>query len=393
MKKYNFDEQIERRGSGCVKYDDLNIVFGKSDILPLWIADMDFRVADVIIEDIQKQLEHGVLGYSSALPSVYKSIVNWVKRRNDWDVKAGWITFCPGVVPGLSVAVQAFTKPGDKVIIQPPVYPPFFRVVKENNRTLVENRLIEKEDGYYVMDYEDLESKLKDASLFILCSPHNPVGRSWTKEELMKLGELCLKYNVPVICDEIHADLHMPGHKHIHFANLTPEIANNTFTFLAASKTFNIAGLSQGIGIASNADMLKKYNEEYNRHFLDKSLLGLVATRAAFDRGEEWLSQAVQYVSENADYVISYINKEIPKVKVRKPEASYLLWLDFRSLNLSQADLVHFLVHEAGIGMNDGTNFGENGKGFVRMNLACPRATLEKALKQLKDAMDKRFGK
>ncbi|MDR0660794.1 MAG: PatB family C-S lyase [Prevotellaceae bacterium] len=386
MKKYNFDEIVERHNTGCVKYDGREAVFGNPDIIPLWVADMDFKVADVILEDVQKQIEHGILGYPFIQLSVYKSIITWLKDRHQWDIKAHWLTFCPGVVPGLGAAVQAFTKPGDKIIIQPPVYHPFFYAITNNDRVVVENRLIEN-DGYYTMDYADLEEKLKDASLLILCNPHNPVGRSWSKEELTKLSELCLKYNVLVISDEIHADLNMPSHKHTPTSSLSPEISANTFTFMASSKTFNTAGLSQAFAISSNEEVLKAFNAQAERQFLEKSLLGLVATRAAFEKGEEWRTQLIQYISDNADYAISFLNENLPLIKARKLEATYLLWVDFRGLGLEQDKLVDFLVNKAGIGMNNGKMFGENGRGFMRMNLACPRATLEKALHQLEKAI------
>ncbi len=391
MKKYNFDEIVERHNTGCVKYDGLEAVFGNANIIPLWVADMDFKAADVILEDVQKQLDHGIFGYPFVQQSVYKSMINWLKHRYSWDIKAHWITFCPGVVPGLGAAVQAFTKPGDKVIIQPPVYHPFFYAIRNNNRVVSENCLIEKEPGYYVMDYVDLEEKLKDAALLILCNPHNPVGRSWSKEELTKLGELCLKYGVTVISDEIHADLNMPSHKHTPLATLSPEIADNTFTFMASSKAFNTAGLSQAFGVASNPKILEAFNTQANNQFLEKSLLGLVALRAAYEKGEEWLSQLIEYVSVNADYVVSFLQKEIPTLKAHKQEATYLLWLDCRGLGLTQNELAKFMIEEAGIGMNNGEMFGKNGVGFMRMNLACPRTTLEKALKQLKVAVDKTF--
>lgn len=393
MEKYNFDELIERQNTGCVKYDAREAVFGKADIIPLWVADMDFKVADVIIEDIRKQVDHGIFGYPAVQPSVYKAIVGWLEHHHGWNIKASWVTFCPGVVPGLGAAVQAFTKPGDKIIIQPPVYHPFFYAINYNDRVVVENRLVEKEEGHYVMDYADLDEKLKDASLLILCNPHNPVGRSWTKEELARLGELCIKHNVMILSDEIHADLNMPSYKHTPTASISPEIAASTLTFMASSKTFNTAGLSQAFVISSNPDMLAKYNERSNRLFLDKSLLGLIALRAAFEKGEGWLSQLVPYISANADYVVSFLEKEIPMLKARKQEATYLLWLDCRKLGLKQEELTSFMINEAGLGMNNGEMFGENGKGFMRMNLACPRATLEKAMYQLKAAVDRRFGK
>lgn len=393
MKKYNFDEHVERQNTGCAKYDSREAVFGKTDVIPLWVADMDFRVADVIVEEIQKQIDHGILGYPAAQPSVYKAIISWLKHHHDWDVKASWITFCPGVVPGLGAAVQAYTKPGDKVVVQPPVYHPFFYAITNNDRVIVENRLVEKEEGYYVMDYADLEEKLKDASLFILCNPHNPVGRSWTKEELTKLGELCIKHNVVIISDEIHADLNMPSHKHTPTASISTEISDITLTFMAPSKTFNTAGLSQAFGVSTNPEILNKYNKQSNRLFLGNSLLGLAALRAAFEKGDEWLSQLIPYISENADYVISFLKKEVPLLKARKQEATYLLWLDCRGLGLNQEELTSFMVNDAGIGMNNGEMFGENGKGFMRMNLACPRATLEKAMHQLKAAVDSKFDK
>ncbi len=388
--KYNFDEQIDRANTGCEKYDSRLAVFGKADVIPLWVADMDFRIADVIREALQAKLDHGVFGYGHAKADLYKAIVRWVQRRNGWDIKPSWITFCPGVVPGLGLSVQAFSKPGDKVVIQPPIYPPFFSAVTANDRVLLENRLVEN-DGYYTIDFDDLDKKLAEASLFILCSPHNPVGRAWTREELMKMGELCIKHKVRVVADEIHADIIMPSHKHIHFASLSPEISDITLTFIAASKSFNIAGISLGIAVTSNTEMFKEFEAvSYRVGLGDNSSLGIIGTETAYNKGEAWLEQLLTYISGNADFVIDFLKRELPMVKTRKPEATYLMWLDFRQLGMTQEELVHFLVFEAGLGLNNGITFGENGKGYMRLNLACPRATLEKALTQLKSAYNKR---
>lgn len=388
--KYNFDEQIERCGTACEKYDSREAVFGNGNVIPLWVADMDFRVAPEILDSLRRRIEHGVLGYPTVATSCYHAVASWVKRRNGWDIKHEWITFCPGVVPALSLSVQAFTKPHDKVLIQSPVYPPFFSTVRSNDRTVIESPLLEA-DGYYTMDFDDLDAKLKDASLLILCNPHNPVGRAWKRDELMRLGELCVKHGVTVLSDEIHADLLMPPHKHTHFASLSPEIADCTITFMAASKSFNIAGLSLGVGISSNPELLAKYNNLSRRNFLGENTFGLLGLEAAFNHGEAWLGQLVGYLSDNADYVVSFIREQLPKVRVRKQEATYLMWVDFRNLAMSQDELVDFMVNEAGLGLNNGRNFGENGAGFMRLNLACPRATLEKAMEQLKAAYDSRF--
>ena len=391
MAKYNFDEQIDRRNTGSIKWDDLKARFGREDIISLWVADMDFRVAEPIIRALQQQLDHGVFGYPIIEKSNKEAVISWVKRRNGWHIKPEWITFCPGVVSGLNTSVQALTEKGDKVVVQPPVYPPFLSVVTDNERELVENNLVEK-DGYYTIDFDDLDRKLQGASLFILCNPHNPVGRSWTKEELEKVAELCIKHNVKVVSDEIHADLHMPPHKHVHFASLSPEIADRTITFIAASKSFNIAGLILGVGVCSNPVMLKLYKHSASLQCLEPSGLGLVAMRAAYNESEEWLGELVEYLSQNADFVCSYIASNIPLVKARKPEATYLLWIDFRGLGMPQKELEEFIIQEAGLGLNDGVTFGSVGNGFMRMNLACPRSTLEKALHQLQGAIAKRFG-
>ncbi|HEY8362248.1 MAG TPA: MalY/PatB family protein [Tissierellaceae bacterium] len=385
--KYNFDEVINRRNSNSVKWDVIEKVYNDKDILPMWVADMDFRSCDEIIKAIKERAEHGIFGYSMVPDSTYEAIINWAKKRYNWDIKKEWILFTPGVVAGFNLGIRILTKENDGVVIQPPIYPPFFRVIKNNHRTLVTNPLIVK-DGKYTMDFESLEEKLKVSKVFMLCSPHNPVGRVWTREELNKLAELCLKHNVFVISDEIHCDLIYKGHKHINTASLSKEMEQNTITLIAPSKTFNIAGLYTSIAIIPNEEIRKKYQEEIEvLEIGHTSIFGIEALEAAYSYGEEWLEELLVYLEGNVDYAVDYINNRIPKIKVIKPEGTYLLWLDCRELGLNQEDLKKLMLEKAKVLLNDGETFGKEGEGFLRLNIGCPRVLLEEALKRIEDAV------
>ncbi|MBA7483108.1 Cystathionine beta-lyase PatB [subsurface metagenome] len=390
--KYNFDEIIDRTNYHSVKWDELKTNFGDfpKGVLPMWIADMEFRSPQPVIEAIKKAAEHGIYGYTSRPDSYYKAIIDWMDRRHNWKIKKDWITYSPGVVPALSLIIRAFCQPGDKVIVQPPVYYPFFRVIENNGCHRVNNPL-KLSNKKYFMDYDDLERKIDDprVKLLILCNPHNPVGRVWQKEELIILGEICLEHNIIVVSDEIHADILFKGYRHIPFASISPAFAHNSITCTAPSKTFNLAGLKTSSIIIPN----KKYYKIYENLLDSLSLggnntFGLVALEAAYRDGEEWLEQLLSYLNENLKFLMKYFKERIPKIKVIRPEGTYLIWLDCRQLGLSAKDLSNFMIKKAKVALDDGDWFGTEGKGFMRINIACPRSFLEEGLKRIERAVN-----
>ncbi|MBQ8364971.1 MAG: pyridoxal phosphate-dependent aminotransferase [Bacteroidaceae bacterium] len=387
--KYNFDEIIPRKNSDCLKYDKLQEMFGTDDALSMWIADMDFRTPPFVIEALRRRLDHEVLGYTFCSPKWKPAIQSWVSRRYGWNVKEEEIGFVGGIVPAISFAVQCFTAPNDKILIQPPVYHPYHHVVKDLGRTLVYNplRLV---NGQYEMDFEDFERKAVGCKLFLLCNPHNPGGRVWNADELSRIADICAKNGVIVISDEIHCDMALTGYKHTVFATVSEAAAQNSVTLMAASKTFNIAGLKSSYHIIKNEALRKQYCEYLTRSELDTAhLFATTAVAVAYNEGDEWLVQMLQYVEENIAYLDKYLKENMPKISFIRPQASYLVFLDARELGMPQEKLVNFFLKEAKVAMNDGTMFGQEGAGFMRMNLGCPRATLEQALKQIKVAYDR----
>lgn len=384
MKKYDFDRIVDRTGVDSVKYGLRRLVFNKEDVIPLWVADMDFETPDFIIEAMQKRLDHSVFGYGFRSPEYVKTIVNWLSNRYQWIVRPASVSFSPGVVPGLMMAVLAFTKPKDKIMVQPPVYFPFYTTIKGNDRELVYNELVETSQGYQI-DFDDMESKFKSGvKMLIISSPHNPVGRVWTLLELQKIVDLCEQNDVLILSDEIHADLTFEPNTHIPIASISDRAAKRCITFMAASKTFNIAGLSTALAVIQQKDLLKTYNEMMDAmHLFPGNVMGTVATKAAFDNGDYWRIQMLDYVAGNIDFVYEFLMKNLPKIHFHRPEATYLLWLDFRALNWEQKKLRDFLIKKAGVGLNDGTVFSPGGEGFMRLNVACSRIILEKALKQI----------
>lgn len=389
MKKiYDFDTIVERKNTNCIKEDHCKAVFGTDDLIPLWIADMDFKTPDFILDALRERLNHEILGYSVRPEAFFRSLQAWVKRRNNWETKIEHMTFSPGIVAAINLSILAYTKPGDRVLISSPVYHPFMFAINDHKRELVKSSLV-MEHGRYTIDFVDFETQLSSGvKMLILCSPHNPVGRVWTREELQKIAALCLKYDVLVIADEIHSDLIFAPHKHIHFASLSDEIAARTVTFLAPSKTFNLAGVSTSIVHASNQTLLAQFNEQINiLHITLGNIFGDVALETAYTKGDNWLDQLLVYVEGNFDFIIDYLDKNIPQIKVIKPEGTYLMWFDFNSLNMSQKDLVQFIQTKAGLALNSGVIFGDEGKGFMRLNAACPRVILEKAMHQLNQAI------
>lgn len=386
MKTYNFDEIIDRKHSNCVKYDGYQDIYGADGLIPLWVADMDFQTPDFVFDAIKERLNHPVLGYFIHSDGFYRSIIQWMERRHQWKVEKDWIYFAPGIVPGLAFLVQAFTAPGDKVLLQTPVYHPFYYVVQNQNRQIVRNSLRLVED-HFEMDYEDLEAKLKaGVKMMILCNPHNPLGRCWNKEELRKLGELCLQYHCLLVSDEIHSDLMMPGYKHTPMAHISEAIAQNTITCMAPSKTFNIAGLATSEIIIPNENLRKQFEKVMydGVHLFVGNIFGELALEACYAHGEEWLEQLLVYLKKNVDFVQQYIKENLPEIKTFRHEATYLPWLDFSGFQMSHEELFRKLADRARVALNDGQIFGNEGRCCFRINVACPTSTLERAMEQIR---------
>lgn len=391
MVKYNFDEVIERSNTASVKYDLRKLFFGSNDVIPMWVADMDFRTPDFVIDAIRQRIEHPVLGYSIRPAEYYESIINWVKRRHDWEIRKDWICFSPGIVPAINMAVMAYTKPGDKIILQPPVYFPFFSAVKNNDRIICYNPL-KLIDGRLEMDFANLEKQCRSgASVIVISNPHNPGGNAWRADELFKLADICLRNNVLMISDEIHADLVNKGYKHTVLASLSKSVAQNTVTMIAPSKTFNLAGMSTASLVIPNIKLRNRFKEVIEKLHIDLgNIFGTVASTAAYSKGDEWLDQILEYIDGNIKLLDDFLKQEIPQIKMIKPEATYMAWLDCREMKMNDKDLNKFFITQAGLGLSPGAQFGMGGKGFMRINLACPRQTLEKALNQLSGAVKAR---
>lgn len=387
-KNLDFDRIIDRRNTKSIKYDLAAKRGMPEDILPLWVADMDFQVSSYIQEALIRQTEHGIFGYSDVGEEYFEIVKGWMKRRHGWDVEADWLVKTPGVVFALSLAVKAFTEPGDGVLIQQPVYGPFKEVVEVNGRRTVSNTLVYKEHKYF-MDFQDFEEKIvkEKIKLFILCNPHNPVGRVWTKEELMRVGDICRKHHVIVVSDEIHGDFAFKGRHHV-FADLKKEYGEFTVTCTAPSKTFNLAGLQLSNIFISNPDLRKAFCRQLHiTTYSEINVMGLVACEAAYKDGDEWYQAMMKYVEGNIAFTKEYVEKNIPGVTMAEHEGTYLVWLDFRQLGMSREELEEVIVHKAGLWLNDGAIFGESGAGFQRVNVACPRKILEEALERMKRAL------
>jgi len=384
MNKYNFDKIIDREKTASVKYDLREAYFGKADVLPMWVADMDFETPDFIGKAVSKRAEHPVYGYSFRPESYFTAFTTWVEKRHQWPVKNEWVLFSPGIVPALNMATLAYTNPGDGILVQPPVYFPFFHAVTNHQRKLLENILVYK-DGKYLVDFDDFERKAAKARMFFLSNPHNPVGRAWSCEELEKMGEICLKNDVLIISDEIHGDLMLPGHKHIPMASLSDDIAAHTITCMAPSKTFNMAGLATSSVIISDRQLRTKFNRIMEGlHIGNGNLFGAVASEAAYKEGEEWLKELLQYVDNNFKLLEHFLRTELPVLKLVPAEATYLAWIDFSGTGLQDEEIKEKLIHEAGLGLSHGPLFGKGGEGFQRMNLATPKANVIEALNRLK---------
>lgn len=386
--QYDFDELIERRGTGAVKYDALQARWGRDDLIPLWVADMDFKTPSFIMEALRRRCEHELLGYAIKPAAFFEAIRDWVGRRHGWQVESGQIGFSPGIVPGISSAIQCFTQPGDGIMIQPPVYHPFAMIVRANGREIVNNPLI-LEDGRYRMDFEHMRQAIQGCRMFILCNPHNPGGRVWTKDELARLAAICAENGVLVVSDEIHADLTLPGRRHTTFATASEQARMNSITYMAASKAFNIPGLGSSYMICQNPSLFNQYQCFVNGLEMSEGHVfayeGVIRAYSGAD-GEEWLCQALAYIQENIRYVGEELRGRMPRIKAIMPEASFLIFLDCRELGLSQPDLVRLFVEDARLALNDGASFGQEGVGFMRLNAGCPRSVLAQALNQLEEA-------
>ena len=388
--KYNFNERIDRSENHSAKWAEMEMKFGRSDLIPMWVADMDIKAAPEIIESMKKKVEQEIFGYVYRPDSYYKIATEWLKKRFGYEISPSSLIHSPGVVPSMSILVKMLTKTTDKILIQTPVYPPFASAVKDNGRELVENPLIKDEKGYYTIDFEDLEKKLSldEVKLFILCNPHNPVGRVWKKEELLKMGELCKKYNVRILADEIWRDLIMPGYKHTPMASLSKGIEDITITLFSPTKSFNLAGLQASFATFPRAEERKEFDNILGQMDVKRNNpFSLVAFETAYEKCEDWLEELILHIDGNMQYVVDFIAEKLPEIKVVKPEGTYLMWLDFNGTKIPQDKIQEFLINEAKVAMNDGGSFGSNGKGFARMNVACPRYMVEEAMERIEKAL------
>lgn len=387
--KYDFSQVIERNNTLSIKYDFAKERKKPSDLLSLWVADMDFPVAQEIKDALIERCNHGIFGYSEVKTPYYEVIAKWYQEKFNWTTKKQWLVKTPGVVAAIANAIRAFTNIGDAVLIQKPVYYPFFLTIEDNQRKVVNNSLVYK-NGRYEMDFVDFEEKIisHKVKLFVLCSPHNPVGRVWNKEELLKIGDICLKHKVIVVADEIHADFVYHGHQHQVFANLKTDYQEITVTCTAPSKTFNIAGLQVSNIFIANENLRKKFKQELKKTAnADINVMGLIACQAAYSQGEDWLRQVKIYIAENLEYVKNFLRDNLPQVKLVEPEGTYLLWLDFRELNLTEEELEDLIINKAKLWLDGGTMFGTEGVGFQRINIACSQKILIQAFTQLKEAL------
>lgn len=386
--KYDFDQVIDRSTNRSSKYDERVKKFGTMDVIPLWVADMDFKTAQPIIDALKEKAEEGIWGYTSRPDSYFKAICSWQERRNGWTIDPALASWSLGVVPALAGIMQVFTKPGDKVLIQTPVYSEFYDITEALGRQVVENRLTEQ-DGVWSIDFEDFEKKAREAKLFLLCSPHNPLGIVWTKEELKKMADICIANDVLLVSDEIHSDLIFHGKKHTPTAVVSEEIRKKVISCISGTKTFNLAGLQASTTVFPNMEMKLAFDRFWTAMDIHRNnAFSSVAMEAAFNEGEEWLEQLLVYLDGNFEFIRSYCEKHIPKIKPNIPDATYLMWLDCRELGLNNEELRNFMIYKAGLGLNEGYTFGRSLSGYMRLNAACPRSVLEKAMKQLEKAVN-----
>lgn len=389
MKRYDFDEIIRREDTGSVKYDRRKQMFGTGNVIPLWIADMDFRTPDFVVDAVRKRAEHEIYGYSFVPDTFYESVQGWMMRRHGWDIRQEWIVHCPGVVPSLVLSVLALTQPEEAVVVQPPVYHPFFSVIRNNGRRVVENPL-ELHNGRWSVNFGHLRQCLeRRAKLLFLCSPHNPGGTVWRQDELERIGDICRNHDAIVVSDEIHSDLIFHGYKHLPAASVSDEASQNTITLMSPSKTFNISGLTSSVAVIPNSDKRRQFLQTLHRlHWTTPNVFSLIAFEAAHRHGEGWLEQLIAYLGKNLDFLINFFHSEIPRIKVIRPEGTYLAWLDCRNLDISRTELNDLLIGRAKVGLSDGALFGTGGEGFMRLNFACPFPVLREALERIKQAVN-----
>lgn len=386
---YDFDKIIDRRNTGALKLEVLGERYGDPDLLPLWVADMDFETPHFITEALRRRLDHSLFGYTVEPADYWPSVIDWIRDRHGWDVKREWLTYIPGIVKGIGMAINVFVRPDEKVIIQPPVYHPFRLTPEGNGREVVNNPLIRNEDGSYSMDFDNL-ARVADSKcrMLILSNPHNPAGICWDAETLRRLAEFCHSRGIIVISDEIHSDMALPGHRHIPFASVSPEAAACSITFGAPSKTFNIAGIVSSYAIVPDEGLRSRFYGWLTANELnDPTIFAPIATIAAYRHGAQWRREMLDYVQGNVDFVVDYCARHIPAIKPLRPEASFLVWLDCRALGLNHDALVDLFVRKARLALNDGEMFGPGGEGFMRLNVGCPRALIEEAMNRLRDAV------
>ncbi|WP_078430068.1 MalY/PatB family protein [Alkalihalobacterium alkalinitrilicum] len=384
-----FDQKVNRRGTNSMKWDGVDQLYNGENLWPMWVADMDFPAPSEVIEAVQQEVSRGIYGYPVRSSSVDKAVQSWLKRRFDWDVEPKHLVYTSGVVPTLSQIIKLFTEPGEKVIIQPPVYYPFFKVVTNHDRKLVENPLVYDGDRYK-MDLEHLKSVIdKQTKILILCSPHNPVGRVWTEQELHELAQICIEHDLLIVSDEIHCDIVFNGLKHLPTASISEEMRNRTITCMAPSKTFNLAGLQTSYAVIFNSTLRREFQKHLSQEFMNMfNSVGTVAMEAAYNEGEKWLDELISYVEDNVRFVQSFIEEHMPKIKVVHPEGTYLLWLDCTDLGMTSSERKQWLTEQAKVALSNGIVFGKEGEPFERMNLACSRETVLEGLNRLKKAYD-----
>lgn len=387
---YNFNEIVQRDNTNSLKYDFANRCGKPEGLLPLWVADMDFKTPAPVVEALVEKSKHGIFGYSESGQDYFFILKDWFKTNFEWDIRPDWLVKTPGVVYAIATAIRGMTVKGDGILIQQPVYYPFSEIIRINERKLVVNQLV-YEKGRYIIDFDDFENKISTngVKLFILCNPHNPVGRVWTKEELTRLGDICLKHQVTVISDEIHQDFIYPGHKHLVFADLKPEFLKISITCTAPTKTFNLAGLQISNIFIKDRELRKKFVDEMTKSgYNELNVMGLVACTAAYSQGREWLNELKTYLVGNLDFMRNFLSEKLPQIKLVEPEGTYLVWLDFNELGLSEKELEDLIINKAGLWLDEGIMFGAGGEGFQRINIASPRVILEQALTQLEQAIN-----
>lgn len=387
MSSYNFNETIERLGTASVKWEATEHIFGTRDVLPMWVADMDFRPPTEVTEAFARRIEHGIYGYTFVPPSTVEAIQSWVKKRHNWEIKEEWISYSPSVVQAISTAIQAYTGPGDKILVTSPVYTPFFNMIEKNDR-MVENCPLHINEERFAINFELLEQSLKKGvKLFLLCNPHNPGGRVWSKEELQKIGDLCLQYNCLILADEIHCDLVFKPNKHIPIASINERFQQNVITCMSPSKTFNLAGIHASVVIIPNEELKQRFAAIQERQgFFELNSFGIIGMEAAFRYGEAWLDELIDYLHTNMTTAMQFIQEQLANISVMKPDGTYLLWVDCRKLGLTDEELRERLLQKGKIALEPGPKYGPGGEGFIRMNIACPTSLLLEGLNRLKNA-------